>query len=299
MLRNRWLTVLLIVVYALGTVALVVYTARNLVPYGDWNIWLQVPSRLAELRLYDHSDPAYTWAWSPLAAWLIAVVVLPMGPMVWAALHLAAVPLLREWRLIAFVGLSYPFWMDTLMANTFAFSALTGYAALRGSRWAAVAYLVLLVLMPRPVQVPLAALLLWRDRSLWLPLAAIAAVGIVTTVGSGYTADWLRALVGLGAHYPSLEFNLSPTRILGPAWLIVGTPLGLWLTIRNHPGWAGLVLTPYLVPQYLLSLLWELGPAGSTGRTSTAPRRRWLRRPGSQREAAAVVQDHARQHGQP
>lgn len=298
-MRNRWLKVLLIAVYGVGTVALIAYTARNLVPYGDWNVWMQVPSRLAELRLYDHSDPAYTWAWSPLAAWLFAVVVLPMGPMVWAALHLAALPLLREWRLIAFVGLSYPFWMDLLMANTYAFAALTGYAALRGSRWAAVAYLVLLVLMPRPVQMPLAALILWRDRTLWLPFAGIAAVAVVTTVGSGYTADWLGVLVTIGGDYPSQEFNLSPTRILGPAWLVAGIPLAVWLTIRNHPGWAGLVTTPYLVPQYLLSLVWELGPSRSVGRTSAAPWHRWLRRSSSQRQAAGVVQDHARQHGQP
>ena len=256
--RSAWL------VFAAGyvtvTLVLVAYTARQLVPYGDWNVWQQVPVRLAENRLYDHSDPSYTWVWSPLAAWLIAAVVLPMGSLAWGGLHIAALALLRDWRLIAFIGLSYPFWMDTLMANTFGFSALTGYAAWRGSRWAAIAYLVLLALMPRPVQLPLAALLLWRDRSLWVPFIAIVAVGLVTTLGSGYTIDWLRALVGIGVEYPSQEFNLSPTRILGPAWLVVGIPLAAWLTARNRPGWAGLAITPYLVPQYLLILVLEVGP---------------------------------------
>ena len=255
--RSIWLA--LAAVYTVVTLVLVAFTARQLVPYGDWNVWQQVPARLAEGRLYDHSDPSYSWVWSPLAAWLMAVVVLPMGSLAWGALHLAALALLRDWRLIALVGLSYPFWMDTLMANTFAFSALTGYAAWRGSRWAAIAYLVLLVLMPRPVQVPLAALLLWRDRSLWLPLIGIAAIGFVTAVGSGYAADWLRVLVGVGVDYPSQEFNLSPTRILGPAWLVVGIPLAVWLTVRKHPGWAGLAMTPYLVPQYLLMLILEVG----------------------------------------
>ena len=254
--RAPWIA--LAAMYALVTLVLVAYTARNLVPYGDWNVWQQVPNRLAEHRLYDHSDPSYTWAWSPLAAWLMAVVVLPMGAWVWGALHLAGLALLRDWRLIAFVGLSYPFWLDTLMANTFAFCALTGYAAWRGSRWAAIGYIILLVLMPRPVQVPLAVLLLWRDRSLWLPFAGVAALTVVTTLGSGYASDWLRVLVDIGIQYPSQEFNFSPTRILGPIWLVLGLPLAVWLTVSKRPGWAGLAMTPYLVPQYLLILLLEL-----------------------------------------
>lgn len=254
---HRLLWIGLAAAYAVVTVVLVAYTARHLVPFGDWNVWQQVPNRLAEHRLYDHSDPSYTWAWSPLAAWLLAVVVLPMGAWVWGALHLAGLAILRDWRLIAFVGLSYPFWMDTLMGNTFVFSALTGYAAWRGSRWAAIAYLVLVVLMPRPVQLPLAALLLWRDRSLLLPFTAIAAMGIVTTVASGYSSDWVRVLIGIGMQYPSQEFNLSPTRILGPTWLVVGIPLAAWLTFRKRSGWAGLAMSPYLVPQYLLILLLE------------------------------------------
>ena len=288
--RDRALWIVVFALYTVGTIVLVAYTAWSLVPYGDWNVWERVPDRLAELRLYDHSDPAYTWVWSPLAAWLIAVVVLPIGPWVWAALHLAALPLLRDWRLMAFVGLSYPFWMDTLMANTFAFSALMGFAAWRGNRWAGIGYLALLVLMPRPVQLPLAALLLWRDRSLWLPFAGFAVVGVVTTVGSGYAADWLRVLVGLGADYPSQEFNLSPTRILGPVWLLVGIPLAVWLTTRKHPGWAGLAMTPYLVPQYLLILLLELRPAPPVGRVSVAS---CPGRAGSGRKPARVHQDRA------
>ena len=250
--------VTLVAVYVLVTVTLIAYTARQLVPYGDWNVWAELPARLAAGTLYDHGG-SYTWAWSPLAAWLIAAVVLPLGPWAWASLHFAVLPFLQAPRLMLLVVSSYPFWMDTLMANTFTFSAIAGYVAWRGSRWAALAYLVLLVLMPRPVQLPLAALLLWRDRSLLWPFVVMVTIGAATTMASGYALDWARVLAGIGIAYPSPEFNLSPTRLVGPAWLAVGIPLAIWLAVRKHPGWAGLAMTPYLVPQYLLILIMETG----------------------------------------
>ena len=147
--------VALVAIYAVVTVVLVAYAARQLVPYGDWNVWAQLPARLADGTVYEHSD-AYTWAWSPLAAWLIAFAVLPLGPWAWAALHVAVLSLLRGARLILPVASSYPFWMD------------------------------------------------------------------------------------------------------GPAWLVVGISLAAWLTVRNHPGWAGLAISPYLVPQYLLILVLDV-----------------------------------------
>ena len=265
----RWATwTTLLAVYLVVTVVLVAHAARQLVPYGDWNVWAELPARLAAGTLYAHTG-TYTWAWSPLAAWLIAAVVLPLGPWAWAGLHFAVLPILRDGRLMLLVVSSYPFWMDTLMANAFTFSAITGYAAWRGSRWAALAYLALLVLMPRPVQLPLAALLLWHDRSLWRPFAAMVGLGLVTTVASGYALDWAQVLAGIGVAYPSPEFNLSPTRLLGPVWLLVGIPLAIWLVVRKRPGWAGLAMTPYLVPQYLLILLLE------AGRTPLVENSRW------------------------
>ena len=258
MFDRRGVRATLVAGYVLVTVILIAYTARQLVPYGDWNVWAELPARLAAGTLYDHGG-SYTWAWSPLAAWLIAAVVLPVGPWAWAAIHFAVVPLLRDPRLMLLVVSSYPFWMDTLMANTFTFAAIAGYVAWRGSRWAALAYLALLVLMPRPVQLPLAALILWRDRSLLWPFAVMVGIGAATTLASGYTLDWARVLAGVGVAYPSPEFNLSPTRVVGPAWLVVGIPLAIWLAVRKHPGWAGLAMTPYLVPQYLLILIVETG----------------------------------------
>ena len=246
-------------IYVVVTAALVAHAAIQLVPYGDWTVWAQIPDRLRAGTLYEHSA-SYTWAWSPLAAWIIAAVVLPLGPWIWGAAHFAVLPLLRDARLVLVVLASYPFWMDTLMANTFVFAAVTGYAGWRGCRLAAIAHLALFVLMPRPVQLPLAALLVWNDRRLLWPFVGMLGTGAATTLLSGYTWDWARVLAGIGVAYPSPEFNLSPTRFIGPAWLLVGIPLAAWLTIRRYPGWAGLAMTPYLVPQYLLILLLELRP---------------------------------------
>jgi hypothetical protein len=54
--------------------------------------------------------------------------------------------------------------------------------------------------------------------------------------------------------------NVGPTRLLGPAWLLIGIPLGLWLTLKGRLGLAGMALSPYLFPHYYLALLWEAAP---------------------------------------
>lgn len=56
-------------------------------------------------------NPAFAFRWSPLMAWFF-VVVAPIGAIAWAALHLAALGLLRDWRLALLVALSWPFITD-------------------------------------------------------------------------------------------------------------------------------------------------------------------------------------------
>jgi hypothetical protein len=224
-------------------------------PY-DWAVWEQVPGRIAAGTLYQH-DPHYTWAWSPLAAWVITFVVLPLGYWFWVALHFIALAVLRDWRLILLTGLSFPFWLDTFFGNMFTFVAISGFAAMRGSRLGGVAYLALFVLMPRPIQLPIAVWLLWRHRTLRVPVVAISVIGVITTLASGYAGDWLAVLVSLGAEYPTQVFNLSPTRYLGPVWLVAGVVLAGWLTMKGWVGIAGMTMTPYLLPQYLLMAVVE------------------------------------------
>jgi hypothetical protein len=63
------------------------------------------------------------------------------------------------------------------------------------------------------------------------------------------------------ANYTYRAWDLGPTRFLGMAWLIIGVPLAAWLTWKGRVGWAGLAMSPYVPPVYLMLLLFELRPA--------------------------------------
>ena len=227
---------------------------------ADWELWEQVPGRLRAGTLYDQSS-VYNWVWSPVAAWLIAFVIVPIGYGALMALRAAVLPLLG-WRLAALTITSLPFWVDAINGNLFVFSVIAGVVALRGNRWAAISFLALTCLMPRPVQFPLAAWLLWKRPDVRLPFLAMVAVSGIVLGVTGYAVDWLNALVALAGRYGTPEVNLGPTRVFGAGWLIVGVPLAAWLAIQGRVGWAGMALSPYLVPQYLLAILWELSPRG-------------------------------------
>lgn len=230
---------------------------------ADWELWEQVAGRIRDGTLYDHSG-TYTWVWSPLAAWLIAGVIVPAGYGALMAVRAAVLPLLG-WRLAALTILSLPFWVDAINGNLFTFSVVAGVLALRGNRWAALSFLALTCLMPRPVQLPLAGWLLWQRADVRLPFIGMVAVSAIAAGVSGYAVDWLSALVALTGGYRTPEVNLGPTRLFGAAWLIIGVPLAAWLTLKGRVGWAGLALSPYVIPQYLLSILWELSAPSDQG----------------------------------
>ena len=135
------------------------------------------------------------------------------------------------------------------------FVVVAGALALRGNRPAALAYIGLCLLMPRPVQLPLLLWLLWHDRSLIKPMVVMFAVHGALVLGSGFAAQWISAGIGYGG---STAISLGPTRYFGLAWLAVGIPLGALLTWRGHVGWAGLAIAPYVLAQYLLMPLIEV-----------------------------------------
>ncbi len=65
---------------------------------------------------------------------------------------------------------------------------------------------------------------------------------------SGYAAAWMDAML----RYNQPPFNIGPSFFVGLWWLILGIPLGIWLTLKGRVGWAGLAVTPYWLAQYLL-----------------------------------------------
>lgn len=113
------------------------------------------------------------------------------------------------------------------------------------------------MMIPRPVQMPLALWLLWRRSSLRLPFVGLFAAHAVGVLLTGYAVDWFETSIRYGAAAP---VTYGPTAYVGVAWLIVGIPLGIWLTLRGHPGWAGLSVSPYILHGYLLWPLIELVP---------------------------------------
>lgn len=247
-------------------IAAAIYIALNLValPFSiafsthldDWQLWSSLPGRLAEGTVYRPVDGLPAFVWSPVAAWLMAGVA-AIGYWPWVAAHVAVLPLLRSPWLILLTACSWAFWWDTASAHTMTFVFVVAVLALRGSRWAALTYLGLFLLMPRPVQLPLAIWLLWRMPWTRWPFVGLFAAHAAVVLVTGYGPDWVAAAITYSA---SGGLGIGPGRYLGLAWLVVGVPLAALLLARGRVGWAGVAVTPYLLPQYLLFPLLELVP---------------------------------------
>ena len=244
------------VLAAVGTVSLALLVAfqSGTGVGGDWYRWFEaLPAQLADGQLYEEG---YGWRWSPVAAWLFAGVLLPLGPLIWAALHIAAVALLaRADRWLMWLTLfAWPFWVDLIVGNAFTFVAVAGMFAVRGSRTGALVYLALTLLMPRPVQVPVAVWLLWQRPDVRVPFAAMFAAHGVAVIASGYLGPWIAKLLS-STDEVELAANIAPSALVGWLWPAVGIPLGIWLTWKGRVGLASLAVSPYWLPQYLLMLL--------------------------------------------
>ena len=229
----------------------------------DWVVLSQVPGRLSNGTLYDHT-PLYDYVWSPIAAWVLALLIIPAGYWALFAARVATLPFLGR-GLAVLTVLSLPFWIDAVNGNYFTFIVVAGVLALRGSRVGGLAFLALACLMPRPIQVPMTAYLLWHRPALRIPFVAMVVVSIAAAALSGYAGDWASALLTFGQ---TSRDHLGPTRFVGTAWYLVGVPLAIWLTVKGRVGWAGLALSPYVLPQYLLAILWEM--VGSSASRDTA-----------------------------
>lgn len=238
----------------------------------DWEQYAEAGRRVfAGADLFAVTD-TYAWHYSPLLAALFAPLSV-LGAGGWRLLHLVAVLALPTWPM-RLIGLaSWPFWYDVEAGNVLAFVVLAAAWALRGSRVGTSAYLVLLLLVPRPLMLPVGAWILWRRPEWRVPFAAALAVHGLAVLATGWADEWLVALVAAGADVANPS-NVGPSRFMGTIpWLIIGLPLAAWLTIRGRLGLASLAASPYWLPYYLLMLLLEL-------RGSRLP----LRPPGARRE---------------
>ena len=217
----------------------------------DWDTWRALPTALAEGTLYA-LETELPYPYSPLFAPVMAGIGI-IGLIPWAAISCASLLLLRDWRLIVLVVVSIGFWTNVAGGNTFTFVLVSAALALAGSRRAAIVFLVLTMLMPRPVQLPIAAVLIWKMQDIRLPVAVIFLAQGVAVLLTGYADDWTGAV--LAQTIP--PWNLGPSRWIGGLWLPIGAVLGAFLWWRRRPGWAGLAFSSYWVPHYLLMPLAE------------------------------------------
>lgn len=216
----------------------------------DWGLFQQAPRMLADGSLYQ----AGNFVWAPLAA-LLLVPFVAGGYGVWFALHALSLLALPT-RVALGVLASLPFWSDSILGNTAVFVAVAGFAAFSGSSTGAFIYVALCVLIPRPMQLPLALWLLRRTSWLVWPAVAMGTVTIGFSAWTGLLDDWLLRLVPFGGENVNAPANIGPTAIFGAWWYVAGLPLAVWLSVRGWLGLAGLAIAPYVWPTYLLLLLW-------------------------------------------
>ncbi len=244
--------VLAVIANAIGLATIVIDHQRAF----DWDNYLEAARRYPLGTLYDWQAP-YFYRYAPQLAWLFGVLP-TVGLLAWRVAHFVALALLPSRRLSLLLLVSYPFWFDLNTGNLMIFVLLAAAWAYRGNGIATGIYLAMCILIPRPIMLPLMAWLLWQRPAWRLPFLGIALGVVLTAIPSGYLASWIGSLTQLGPDEITNDFNLSPSRFIGLAWLVVGLPLAAWLTLRRRLGWASLAISPYLLPYYVQMLGLEL-----------------------------------------
>jgi hypothetical protein len=220
-------------------------------PGADLVVYQEAARRVPEGGLYVN-DASY----SPIAAYLF----IPLGlvtPWIWRALHLAGALALPTWPMRILLLASWPFAFDLQLGNVMTFVLLAAAWALRGNRFAALIFLAFCLLFPRPFMLPIAAWLLWRQAWLRWPFVALFGLHAALVLATGLGGAWLTQLFGSTEMVGSI-FNVGPTVVVGLWWLLVGIPLGAWLFWRGRVGLAGLAISPYVLPYYLMVALLDL-----------------------------------------
>lgn len=248
-----WVSILLTLPFAVFCAGLTVAGSRAF----DWEIYRIAADRaLSGAGLYDWGGD-YGFVYSPLFAFAFAPISW-LGPHIWRFVHVLAAFALPSWPMRIATVMSWPFWFEMQYGNLVVFVLLPAAWALRGSRLAALVFLGLTLLMPRPLMLPVAGWLLWKRQGLRLPFAGMAALSILLAGATGYLEPWIARLLDTPEVALASDVNFSPTRLIGSWWLFLSVPIGAWLTLRHHLGWASVLVSPYLLPQYFLMLILEL-----------------------------------------
>lgn len=225
-------------------------------PAVDWQQIVSATQRVSSGGLYEVSE-VYAFPYSPLLAYLMTPLA-GIGALPWRLIHVAAALSMPTWPMRVAMLISWPFWFDVETGNLLVFVVLAAAWAIRGNRFAIGAFLLMTILVPRPLMLPVAAWLVWQFPGWRVPAAVMVVVAGVLVAVSGWGDDWIGFLASIGSDFDSPN-NLGPTRLLGAAWLLIGMPLALWLTRRGNLGGASVAVSyPYVLPYYLAMLVLEV-----------------------------------------
>lgn len=221
----------------------------------DWFAYWQASIRVHEGGLYEDSDAGYYhYRYSPVLAYGTGFLG-TIGIWGWRALHVVAALALPTWGMRIVTLLSWPFWFDVSAGNVMMFVALAAVWAQRGSRIGVLAFLVLALLIPRPLMVPLVVWILWRQPQWRIPFAVLFGAHAIAVIASGWADEWAMRLLAAGPEELTSEFNYAPSRLIGNLWLIAAAPAAVWLTGKGWIGAASVMAAPYWLPYYWLMLL--------------------------------------------
>ena len=203
--------------------------------------------------------PPWTFRWSPVAAWILLPLT-ALGPIAWLLAQFASLLALPR-RVALLALLTVPFWADVFEGNIMTFAVVLAVVALgggRGCRIASLAYIGLVLLVPRPLMVPVAIWLLWKRPQLRLPALGLFTVHAVLVLIAGYGDQWLQRLA-TSSDEIALH-NAGPSAIIGFWWIPIGLVLGAYLLWRGRVGLASLAVSPYLILYYWIYILLEFVP---------------------------------------
>jgi hypothetical protein len=227
---------------------------------NDWYQFQLAGQRIASGLSPYAVEPPWTFRWSPVAAWMLLGLT-AVGPFPWLVAQFASLLALPR-RVALLALLTVPFWADVYEGNILTFSLVLAVLALRGSRVASLGYFALVLLVPRPLMIPVAAWLLWQRPSLRLPGVAVFLVHGLLVLIVGYGGEWLQRLVTSGDEIAL--HNAGPSALIGAWWIPIGVALALFFTWRGRLGLASLAASPYLILYYWIFGLLEFVPVRRT-----------------------------------
>jgi hypothetical protein len=255
------LLIAVVIVIVILNMAFVVWVVMTETPKAtDWEIMERAAALAGSPDLYETRGAfsgAFTFVWSPVAAYALQVVV-PLGVWAWRVILVGGALAMPTWRLRLLMLVSWPFWTDWANGNLLTLIFLTAVYAWRGSRIGTLAFFAFALLIPRPLLAPMGLWILWKRPEWRWPFAGMFVVNALLVLSTGLGSDWIRTLLQIGPQLIDAGYNFGPSRVIGDWWLVIGLPLGVWLFWRGRVGWAGLAISPYVWAYYLFWLLPEV-----------------------------------------